>query len=119
MADQNQKPNTTPGAKQKKARKPQNAKRLAAEQALANARSDQEKALARSQVKHIRFEDLARARTRRALKILAGIENLANRAAYSWTDEQATKVLNALNDAMKKVTLKFAGGSQKKEEFDI
>jgi hypothetical protein len=105
--------------KKKKARKPPNAKRLAAEQALANAKSDQEKALARSQAKLVRFEDLARARVRRALKVLSGIENLANRAAYSWTEEQAAKVLNALNDAMKKVTLKFAGGSQKKEEFDL
>lgn len=105
--------------KDKKPRKPPNAKRQAAENALANAKSDQEKALARSQVKLVRFEDLARARVRRALKVLSGIENLANRAAYSWTDEQASKIVTTLNDKVKAVTMKFAGTAAKKEEFDL
>lgn len=106
-------------AKARAARKPASGKRKAAMAALEAAKSDQEKAIARSHLKSVAFEELARARTRRALKVLAGIENLANRGAYTWTDEQAGKIVGALNEAVKKVTLKFAGSAAKKEEFDL
>jgi hypothetical protein len=107
-------------AKARAAKKPQkSAKRLAAEAAHDAAKSEQEKAIARSHLKSVTFEDLARQRVRRALKVLGHIENLANRAAYTWTDEQAGKILGALNDKIKNVTLKFAGTKQKGQDFDL
>lgn len=105
--------------KVKKGRKPPSAKRQAAEDALKNAKSDQEKTVARSAAKSVRFEELARARVRRASKVLSSIENLANRAAYTWTDEQANKILGHLSEKLKGVINKFVGGSTKKDEFDL
>lgn len=111
--------NADTAAKARKGKKPPSGKRLAAAAALEAAKSDQEKTVARSHLKSVAFEELARARVRRALKVLSGIENLANRAAYTWTDEQANKVLTALHDKVKSLTLKFAGSSAKKDEFDL
>lgn len=118
-APKNTGPSAATAAKARKARKPMSGARLAAENAYKNAKSDQEKTVTRSHLKSVRFEELARARVRRALKVLSTVENLANRGVYTWTDEQAHKVLTALNDKMKQVTLKFAGTAAKKEEFDL
>ena len=106
-------------AKVRKARKPASGKRLAAEAALKNAKSDQEKAVARSHVKAVRFEELGRARARRAGKALDSLLNLANRSVYSWTDAQANQLLNHLTEKMKTVINKFAGVATTKEEFDF
>jgi hypothetical protein len=111
--------NAATAAKARKARKPASGKRLAAESAFKNAKSDQEKTVARSHLKAVRFEELGRARVRRALKTLSSLENLANRGVYTWTDEQANKLLTAIHEKVKQVTLKFAGTAAKKEEFDF
>lgn len=111
--------NAATAAKARAAKKPPSAKRMAAEAAAKAAKSDQEKKVANAHLRSVRFEDLARARTRRALKTLSGIENLANRAAYAWTEEQAGKILKALDDAMKRVSMKFAGQKETKQEFDL
>lgn len=112
-------PSAATAAKARAARKPPSGKRAAAIAAVNAAKSDQEKAVARSHLKSVAFEELARARVRRVLKLLSGIENLANRAAYTWTDEQAGKIVSAINEKVKSVTMKFAGQKATKDQFDL
>lgn len=94
------------------------AARVSAELALQRA-SEQEKSIARQALKSIKFKELARARVRRALKVLDGIEKLASRAAYSWTEQEAEKVLSALTARMNSVINRFAGQKTKDAEFDL
>lgn len=111
---------TATNGKPKRERKAQkSAKRLAAEAAVSVAKSDQEKTVAKSHLKIVTFEDLARQRTRRALKVLGHIENLANRASYTWTEEQAAKILGALGEKMKTLTAKFTGQKNTAADFDL
>lgn len=63
--------------------------------------------------KDVRFQRLAVKRVNKALKVLSHVGNLANRATYSYTDEQAVKVVNALVNAVKTVADKFAGNPSK------
>ncbi len=72
------------------------AARAAAQKAVDNAKSDQEKKVARQQLKAVKFTEIAPARMARALGALGNVRKLANRAGYSWSDEQATKMITAL-----------------------
>lgn len=106
-------------AKARAKKKPPSARRTGAMAAVEAAKSEQEKKVALAHLKIVRFEELIVPRVRRAVKALDVIGNLANRGAYTWTDEQSAKVVSAINAAAKRLVDKFTGEKQKKEEFNI
>lgn len=93
--------------------------RKAAESALANAKSDQEKSLARSHVKVVRFQEIVVPRVNRALSILGQIEKMTNPNAYTWTDDQAQKILQALAQRLQALADRFARSKKAKETFTL
>jgi hypothetical protein len=112
--------NVTPVVgKTKKTRKPPSARRVAAEQAVTAAKSDQEKTVARSALKIVRFDELATPRVRRAVKAISSIANLANRGAYTYTDEQAKRIELHISNAVSSMLSKFKGEKAKQEEITI
>lgn len=128
--------NVAPAAvKSKRAKKPPSAKRLAAmatvEQCVARveaaAKSPQEKSVAesalksaRDELKSLKFVEIGAPRIRRAINVMRQLENVANRAQYKWTDEQALKATKALTEALRKFTDKLAGNKEKgADEFSF
>lgn len=93
--------------------------RKAAESALANAKSDQEKSLARAQVKIVRFKEIVVPRVNRALSILGQIEKMTNPNAYTWSDEEAQKILQALAQRLQGLADRFARSKKAKETFTL
>lgn len=57
-----------------------------------------------------KFVQLANSRVNRALKELALIGNLANRRNYEYTDEQAKKIIKALQVGVDQLRTKFLSG---------
>ena len=110
---------TPAAAAKKKGKKPPSARRLAAQSQVEAAKSDQEKTVARAHLKIVRFDELATPRVRRALKALDTIANLANRSAYTYTDEQAKRIEKHLMDRVTAVIGKFKGEKAKTEEVVI
>lgn len=106
-------------AAKKKGKRPPSARRLAAEAQVAAAKSDQEKNVARSHLKIVRFDELATPRVRRALKAISAVGNLANRGAYTYTDEQAKRIEKHLTDRLALVIGKFKGEKAAQEEVVI
>lgn len=56
-----------------------------------------------------KFIELANNRTNRAIKDLRLIGNLSNRAAYEYTDDDAKKILRALQREVEDLKLRFRG----------
>lgn len=108
-----------PATAKKKGKKPPSARRLAAQSQVEAAKSDQEKTVARAHLKIVRFDELATPRVRRALKALDTIANLANRSAYTYTDEQAKRIEAHLITRVNAVIGKFKGEKAKTEEVVI
>jgi hypothetical protein len=54
-----------------------------------------------------KFVDLAQKRVNRALKDIKLIGNLSNRSNYSYTDEDARKILRALQNALTELKARF------------
>jgi hypothetical protein len=54
-----------------------------------------------------RFEHLAERRVTEALKKMRLVANLANRRNYTYTDDQAKQILEALDSEMRSVKAKF------------
>lgn len=68
----------------------------------------------------IKFKELAEKRVNRAIKDLTLIGNLANRSNYSYSDQDAKKILKALKDALDETRAKFeSGGASAKEQFTL
>jgi hypothetical protein len=113
---------TTPAqaSKARKARKPASPARIAAEKAVKDAKSDQEKLVARSHLKTLRFKELAPKRVRRALKSLDGVIMLANRGNYLSEPAQRAKILTAIREKVAKFTQSFDDTVNKEpEEFTL
>ena len=51
--------------------------------------------------KKIKFEELAVSRVNKAIKLLRLISNLANKSHYNYSDTDAEKIVNALNQEIK------------------
>jgi hypothetical protein len=106
--------------KARKARKPPSPARIAAENAVKNAKSDQEKLVTRAALKTLRFKELAPKRVRRALKSLDQVSILANRANYLSEPAQREKILKALREKFAKFVQAFDDTANKEpEEFDL
>jgi len=70
--------------------------------------------------KRAKFLELANKRVNRAIKDLALIANLANRKNYDYTEEEAKKVIRALQAEVDHVKHNFTLGIQSsKNEFKI
>ena len=70
--------------------------------------------------KRAKFLELANKRVNRAIKDLALIANLANRKNYEYTEEEAKKVMRALQAGVDHVKHNFTIGIQSsKNEFKI
>lgn len=108
-----------PANGKKKVRKPPSARRVAAEQAVEAAKSDQEKAVARSALKIVRFDELATPRVRRAIKAIRAIENLANPGAYTHTAEQRANIEKHITNAVSSMLNKFKGIKAAVDEIKI
>lgn len=108
-------------AKAKRAKKPPSAKRVAAEAAVAEcvkradaAKSPQEKTVAesalkaaRTELKTLKFKEIASPRLKRAVNIMRQLENVANPNAYTWDEEQADKIIDKLEAALASLTGKL------------
>ncbi len=62
--------------------------------------------------KRAKFIELANNRVNRTIKDLRLIGNLSNRASYEYTDEDARKILRALQREMEDLKLRFRGEDQ-------
>lgn len=105
----------------KRAKKPPSAKRVAAEAVVAEAakkldaaKSPQEISVAesalksaRSELKILKFKEIASPRLKRAVNVMRQLENVANPAAYTWDETQATKIVETLEKALDSLTNKL------------
>lgn len=62
--------------------------------------------------KRAKFIELANNRVNRTIKDLRLIGNLSNRASYEYTDEDARKILRALQRELEDLKLRFRGEDQ-------
>ena len=70
--------------------------------------------------KRAKFLELANKRVNRAIKDLGLISNLANRKNYDYTDDEAKKVIRALQSAVDQVKHNFTTGIESsKNEFKL
>lgn len=73
----------------------------------------------RQQERRQRFIKLAEARVNNALKRLAQVARLGNRANYSYTDDEAAKINAAIMDASVNVQDAFTQQSSDKPQFSL
>lgn len=67
-----------------------------------------------------RFVDFGQKRVSKAIKAVRQIGNLSNKQSYHYTDEQVTRMFNALAEAHNAAKAKFsAKGKEKGEEFSF
>ena len=67
-----------------------------------------------------KFVELAEKRVSRAIKDLRLIGNLSNRSNYSYTSEDARKIVKALKDEIEAVRVRFeSSGSETKSVFKL
>jgi len=70
--------------------------------------------------KRKKFVDLAEARVNRAIKDIRLIGNLANRAAYDYSDEDAKRIFRALRKEVDSASARFSGDTGGKDnEFRL
>lgn len=70
-------------------------------------------------VKEERFKRIATRRVQETLNKLRLLKNCANTSNYSYTDEQARKIINTIDDEWKKVKMEFNKNKPKGEEFRL
>lgn len=64
-----------------------------------------------------KFVELANNRVNRTIKELRLIGNLSNRASYEYTEEDARKILRALQREMDDLKLRFRGEDQSEDNL--
>jgi len=70
--------------------------------------------------KSAKFVELATNRVNRALKELALVGNLANRSNYEYSDDQAKKIIRALQAGLDQVKTRFSsGGALNQSNFKL
>tara|TARA_B100000989_G_C19529964_1_gene469044 strand:+ start:289 stop:510 length:222 start_codon:yes stop_codon:yes gene_type:complete len=70
--------------------------------------------------KKIKFADLANSRVNKAIRLLRLISNLANKSHYSYTQDEADKIVSALNNEVKNIKEKFnSKNSRDTKEFKL
>ena len=66
------------------------------------------------EIKQQKFVALASKRTTRAINAIRGLQRLTNKASYSWTEQQASKICEALRGEVLDLHNRFKG--QKKAD---
>lgn len=70
--------------------------------------------------KRAKFVELATKRVNRTIKDIKLIGNLSNRSAYEYSEDDAKKIIRALQREIETVRLKFSGGgSGGDDEFQL
>ncbi len=70
--------------------------------------------------KKLNFTNLANSRVNKAIKILRLISNLSNKSHYSYSQEEADKIVSALNNEVKNIKEKFnSKNSRDTKEFKL
>jgi hypothetical protein len=78
-----------------------------------------EQQAARQRVKRAKFVELVVPRVNKALARIRQVRNLASRATYDYTPEQAGRVLAALSEAVHETELAFAGRTVTSAEWSL
>lgn len=68
-------------------------------------------------IKLEKFERLAQRRVNEAIKKLHLIGNLSNRNNYAYTDKHVKQVIDAIEDEVRQLKMKFKGEQSKDENF--
>ncbi len=66
-----------------------------------------------------RFKEIASRRVRDILDKMRLLKNCANKANYSYTDEQTKKIFSVIDEEWKIVKLEFNKHKSKKREFNL
>jgi hypothetical protein len=69
--------------------------------------------------KGAKFRRLANARVNRAVKYVGHVANLSNTSTYSYTEEQAEKVVAAMEAAMADLRRRFSGHRSQYNGFQL
>ena len=88
-------------------------------QTAAQPKADNGKAKRPQEPKDVRFRRLAQSRLAVALKRIKHVGNLANRASYSYTDQQVAKVMALLDGEVAAVRTRFTGAKDAPTSIDI
>lgn len=109
-------------AKKTRAKKELSPARKAAMTAMKNASSDQEKTVAKQNLKLVRFKEVASIRADASIRALKNLENACDTTAYAWTDEQAAKIIGALKPIYDRIVAglqKPGAKTVKREKFSL
>lgn len=69
--------------------------------------------------KEERFRKVASRRVKEILNKMRLLKNCANKNNYSYTEEQADKIVSAIGNEWKRVCVEFKNSKHKKEEFSL
>lgn len=70
--------------------------------------------------KELNFKNLANSRVNKAIKLLRLISNLSNKSHYTYSQEEADKIVSALNNEIKNIKEKFnSKNSRDTKEFKL
>jgi len=69
--------------------------------------------------KEERFRRVASRRVKEILNKMRLLENCANKSNYSYSEEQADKVISTIDSEWRKVKSKFNNTKTRKEEFSL
>lgn len=69
--------------------------------------------------KEERFKKVASRRVKEILNKMRLLKNCANRNNYSYTDDQADKIVSAIENEWKRVRAEFKNSKRRKEEFSL
>lgn len=87
----------------KRGKKEMSKERAQALNSVKNARSDQEKKLAKQALKLVRFKEVGALRVGRAITALTNLEKVCDSSAYAWTPEQADKAIKAIEPRVQRI----------------
>lgn len=104
----------------KKKAKVVSTERAQAQKQVDAAKSDQEKRVARQNMKMIKFREIGTQRLNKVISALRNLGKLANRNAYGWDAATADKINTALSAETSKIRAALAAtGSEKVKEAGI
>lgn len=108
--------------KKERAKKELSKARLAAMKALKDAKSDQEKTVARQQLHLVRFKEVASIRADASIRALKNLEKVCDTTSYGWTQDQAEKIISAIDPIVTRIRdgLRKPGAkTAKREKFTL
>lgn len=106
----------------KRAPKELSKERKAAMKAVTDAKSDQEKMVARQALKLVRFKEVASVRADAAIRALKNLENACDSTSYAWTQDQSAKLIAAIEPLVGRIKTALNSPNAKKparEKFSL